>query len=211
MKYGLREEEIRVLGCLMEKKMTTPEYYPLTLNSLIQACNQKTNRDPVVSYNEETVLNALEGLKKRQLVLQSHISRVVKYSENLITDSKIILKEAAALCVLFVRGAQTPGEIKTRTERMCEFKSLEEIFDLLKELEELEFVRHLPRKPGQKEARYCHLFSCSKKEEKETVEEKIPKKAVDSEKLLKLEEEVKLLRQELENLREEFRDFKNQF
>jgi len=211
MEYILSDAEVRVLGCLMEKKMTTPEYYPLTLNSLLNACNQKSNRNPVVSYDENVVQTVLDVLKEKRLVSHSQLSRVIKFSENLAVDSKLVLRELAVLCILFLRGPQTLGEIKSRTERMCEFKNPDDVFKELKELEDLGFVKHLQRQPGQKEARFTHLFSNMSEEQKKPDEEKIITQTEETEKILKLEEKLKVLRLDLDVLRKEFVDFKNQF
>jgi len=114
MDYTLIDTEVRVLGCLIEKEFSTPEYYPLSLNALVNACNQKSNRDPVVGYDEKTVLAALDGLRQKQLVLQSNAGRVTKYEETLLKSHNFVGREASVLCELMVRGPQTPGELRSR-------------------------------------------------------------------------------------------------
>lgn len=159
----LSPEEIRVLGALIEKSKTTPETYPLTLNALVTACNQKTSRNPVVNYDEETVVITLDSLKKKQLI--GHVigagSRTVKYRHNLAVHFSLDPAELAVLCLLFLRGPLTPGEINSNAGRLFEFDDLEEVQRTLKNLAEAEqpFVVLLPKRPGQKEARYCHLFA----------------------------------------------------
>ena len=154
------EVELRVLGCLIEKQRTTPDVYPLSLNSLRLACNQTTNRDPVVSYDEETIRAALDRLSHRGWVrlASGPGSRAVKF-RHLIDDS-LGLSDAqvSVLCVLMLRGAQTPGELKQRTERLLPFSSLADVETTLSELIERELVARLPRRPGQKEQRYGHTL-----------------------------------------------------
>src|SRR4030066_2129509 len=139
--------------------MTTPDYYPLSLNALVNACNQKSNREPVVSYNEETVLRILENLKVTELVWQSDLSRVAKYGHNFLKARNLVNKEAAILCVLFLRGPQTACEIRERTERVYRFNTIEEAKEILNNLEEMGYVKLLPRQHGLKEPRYTHLLS----------------------------------------------------
>src|SRR5688572_21923269 len=158
----LSAEEVRVLGALMEKSKTTPEYYPLTLNALTLACNQKTSRNPVVEYDEETVVLALNSLKGQSLIATAigGGSRAAKYKHNFGTVYPIADSQIALMCLLFLRGPQTPGELNTNSNRLFEFSSLESVQDALRELATMSppFVRELPRRPGQKEARYTHLF-----------------------------------------------------
>jgi len=155
--------EVRVLGSLVEKEATTPEYYPLSLNALINACNQKSNRDPVVEYDEETVYDAAARLREKKLVLLNTGSgRVNKYSQRISETLNLGRRELAALCVLLLRGPQTLGEIKDRSERMFNFADLaetESVLDKLSEWPGAALVRKLPRQPGQKESRYAHLLS----------------------------------------------------
>ncbi len=155
--------EARVLGALIEKEATTPEYYPLSLNALVTACNQKSNRYPVVEYDEETVRDAIERLRAKRLAMVIVGSgRVTKYSQTISEQLNLGRRELAALCVLLLRGPQTLGEVKDRAERIFPFADLEEAertLDKLAEAPSGALVVKLPRQPGQKEARYAHLLS----------------------------------------------------
>lgn len=159
----LSAEELRVLGALIEKSKTTPDYYPMTLNALVTACNQKTARNPVVEYDEETVVLALDSLKKKQLsanVIGSG-SRALKYRHALAVRFPLDPAEMAVLCLLLLRGPLTAGEINSNSGRLHDFENLQEVQDTLDQLSQYEtpFVEQLPKRPGQKEARYCHLFA----------------------------------------------------
>lgn len=164
MDWILHPVEIRVLGCLLEKEAATPEYYPLTLNSLVLACNQKSNRDPVVEYDETSVLHTLDGLREKGLVLRVDQagSRVPKFRHQLLSRFPLNEREVALLCTLFLRGPQTSGELRSRSERLYPFRDLaqveETIHDLATRLEE-PLLQTLPRQPGHKEVRHAHLFS----------------------------------------------------
>jgi uncharacterized protein YceH (UPF0502 family) len=157
----LTAAEIRVLGCLLEKQRTTPDYYPLTLNALRAACNQSTNRDPVVAYDEATIRDAITRLNRRRWARLSSGagSRTSKYRHLLDEALTSAPDELAILCVLMLRGAQTPGELKGRTERLRPFADLAAVHDTLQTLIERELVAELPRRPGQKEERYAHRLS----------------------------------------------------
>jgi uncharacterized protein YceH (UPF0502 family) len=159
--YGFGEPEVRVLGCLMEKQLTTPDAYPLTLNSLRLACNQSTNRDPVVDYDEPLLRDALHRLERRGYarLASGRGSRAAKYRHLLSEALPLSGDEHAVLCVLMLRGAQTPGELKQRTERMHAFAGLEAINETLERLIARSLVARLERRPGQKEERYEHLLS----------------------------------------------------
>jgi len=215
MEIQLNDIEIRVLGCLMEKSMATPEYYPLSINALLNACNQKSSREPVVAYDEETVRAALDSLKAQQLVWQSDASRVAKFEENFTKSQNLINREAALLAVLMLRGPQTPGELRARSERLHAFASLDETLETLTTLTEMGFVHRLPRQPGCKEARYTHLLADAAlpPEDAEPME---PTTACGpaptaGNRLAALEEEVAALRQELADLRAAFHAFRDQF
>ena len=153
--------EIRILGCLVEKQRTTPDVYPLSLNALRLACNQATNRDPVVAYDEETIRIALAGLSRRgwARLASGPGSRVVKYRHLLEEALSLSHADISLLAVLMLRGAQTPGELKQRTDRLHPFASLREVDGVLEQLIGRELVTRLPRRPGQKETRYRHLLS----------------------------------------------------
>ncbi len=158
----LNAEELRVLGSLMEKSKTTPDYYPMTVNSLTAACNQKTSRRPVVNYDEDTVVQALNTLKRRGLVSTATGGsiRSLKYKHNFAIMFPVLPAEVAIICLLMLRGPQTPGELNTNSGRMHEFDSIEEVQEVLDRLSsaEMPFLVQLPKRPGQKEARYAHLL-----------------------------------------------------
>jgi uncharacterized protein YceH (UPF0502 family) len=153
--------ELRILGCLIEKQRTTPDVYPLSLNALRLACNQATNRDPVVEYDDETIRMELAGLSRKgwARLASGPGSRVVKYRHLLDEALGLPHAELSLLAVLMLRGAQTPGELKQRTDRLHPFASLKEVDGVLERLIERELVARLPRRPGQKETRYRHLLS----------------------------------------------------
>ncbi len=202
----LSQEEIRVLGCLLEKSKTTPEYYPMTINSLQAACNQKTSRKPVVTYDENTIINTLDGLKRRGLVstVVGGGSRVTKYKHNIAIQYPLVPAELAALCLLFLRGPLTAGEINSNSGRLYEFETLDEVQELLNKLAEDEtpYVRLLAKRPGQKEARYIHLFSEFDEEDYEASATAVSTGS--STQVQALEERVATLETELATLREEF-------
>ncbi len=200
---------------MMEKEMATPDYYPLTLNALLNACNQKSNRNPVVSFDEDVVLYSLNGLKESKMIRQSNISRVLKYEHIFANDLKLVAREKAVICILMLRGPQTLGEIRNRTERLYSLKDLDEVQETLSTLEDTKLVKKLPRQPGRKESRYTHLLSG---EPDETIVKGTNRRESDTVIVRKesgrsgnLQEEIDLLRQELQNLKLEFEEFKSQF
>lgn len=154
--------ELRVLGVLMEKSKTTPEYYPMTINAITLACNQKTSRKPVVHYDDQTVVLALDSLKRKSLISTATggSSRSVKYKHNFAIVFPVLPQEVAVMCLLILRGPQTPGEINTNSGRMYEFETLEEVQSVLERLSdpEMAYVMQLPKRAGQKEVRYVHLL-----------------------------------------------------
>ena len=210
MAINLNEIEIRVLGSLMEKALSTPEYYPLSLNALTNACNQKSSRDPVVSYDESTVVAAVAGLAQKDLVNQSNVGRVPKYEERFSQQYKFVPREAAALCVLLLRGPQTAGEIRSRTSRLCNFENLEEVLKALENLEEWGLVRRLARLPGRKESRLAHLLggevNLASAEEASAFSTPAPAAA---ERIEKLELAVASMQNEIEDLKNIFRSLKD--
>jgi uncharacterized protein len=217
MQKALNEVEVRVLGSLVEKQITTPEYYPLTLNALTNACNQKSNRDPVVSFDEAMVAQALESLRERNLayVFYGSTSRVPKYKHMLPEVFHLDAREVALLCVLMLRGAQTVGELKERAGRLTEFSSLGEVEETLSSLSTKEaepLVVKLPRQPGQKEARYAHLLA-GDVSASYSVEEMSSDKATETRagRLATLEAEVETLKTEVAELRQRLEDFIKQF
>jgi len=208
MDIRLDDMEARVLGCLIEKELTTPEYYPLSLNALTNACNQKSNRDPVMTLEEEEVVRALDSLRFKQLaVVSAEGGRVPKYRHILAEKLKLLPAELAVMCELLVRGPQTVGELRTRSERMHPFPDLAAVEDVLREMMEREqpLVTRLARQPGRKEARHAHLFSG----EPETVVnegEPTPEPArlrvmAGNERVEQLEREVAALRDEVAEMR----------
>ena len=209
----LTDTEVRVLGSLMEKSMTTPEYYPLSLNGLTNACNQKSNRDPVTALDETTVVRALDNLREKQLVVLSASSRVPKYAEVFVDTRKLVKREAALLMVLMLRGPQTVGELRGRTERVYSFEDLAEVEATLDELAESGYVTKLPRMAGRKESRYAHLLSGDVVAEAEPPK---PERAAivvrrENEKIAALEEELQKLREDFEVLQAAFERFRQEF
>jgi uncharacterized protein YceH (UPF0502 family) len=211
----ISDTEVRVLGSLMEKEMATPDYYPLSLNGLMNACNQKSNRNPVVEYTEKTVEEALAGLKEKGLVRQSNVSRVPKFEQNFTIPHKLVNREAAVLGVLLLRGPQTVGEIRGRTERLYKFAGLEETEETMGSLADLGYVVQLPRQPGCKESRYMHLLAGEPMVEQEVDTPPGPVTVVRSrggdERIAALAEEMDELRRELQELKQAFIEFKGQF
>ncbi len=212
----LTNDEVRVLGCLMEKEMATPDYYPLSLNSLTNACNQKSNRNPVVSFDEETVVYALNGLQEQNLARQSNVSRVPKYEQIFSQELNLLRREEAVICILLLRGPQTLGEIRNRTGRLYTFQDLQEVQETVANLEDSSLLKKLPRQPGRKESRYSHLLS-GEPEEISSDETAAPESAPvivrrgANEAVEELQKQVETLRQELLSLKEEFSTFKSQF
>ena len=216
MNIVLNPVEARVLGSLVEKDITTPDYYPLSLNALINACNQKNNREPVTSYDEEPVRLALRNLSDKRLAgsASGADSRVTKYEHRLQEVFNFSRAETAIICVLLLRGPQTPGELRGRTERMHRFEHLDDVLSGLQQLMRRDppLVKALGRRPGTKEIRYAHLLS-GDVEAWEPPEETSSGSAVsaDSERILHLEEQVSALQKELAELKQEIAEFKRQF
>jgi uncharacterized protein YceH (UPF0502 family) len=216
MTEKLTEIEARVIGCLIEKELTTPEYYPLTLNALVAACNQKTNREPVVSYDEQTVQKALDDLRERNLayVFYGSTSRVPKYKHILDKVYELERSEISIICVLLLRGAQTLGELRGRTDRLYDFSSLGEVNETLDNLMRRDepLVVKLERQPGQKEVRYAHLLSGEIDVTAYAVKE-VPSvgKQTENERITALENELENLRSEFNLFRQSFEEFKKQF
>ena len=214
----LNDIEVRVLGSLIEKELTTPEYYPLSLNSLTNACNQKSNRDPAMSLTEEEVVRALDSLRFKQLaVLSADGGRVPKYRHLLAEKSGLMPAELAIICELLVRGPQTVGELRTRGERMYPFGDLAAVEEVLQELlvRETPLITLLPRQPGRKEGRYAQLYSGIPESSDESSEAR-PEPArqrvmAENERIAKLEAEVALLHEEVAELRRLMEEFKKQF
>lgn len=210
----MNEIEARIVGCLVEKQLTTPEYYPLTLNALVAACNQKTNREPVTNYSESEIERALDILRDKNLVyvFYGSSSRVPKYKHMLPNVYELDARETALVSVLMLRGAQTIGELNQRTGRLYEFSGLNEISETLDGLAKREepIVFRLERQPGQKEARYAHLLSGAIDIEsyvRESANAQIPR----ADRIAELEREIENLKSEFNSFRESFEEFKKQF
>ena len=200
----LNAEEQRVLGCLIEKSRTTPDYYPMTLNALTAACNQKSSRKPVVDYDEETVVLTLDSLKKKKLIstVTGGGSRVVKYKHNFAIHFPVVPSDLAILCLLLLRGPQTPGEINTNSGRLYEFESIEEVVENLERLSsgEMLYVVQLPKRAGQKEARYAHLLGGEINIDDEDIFPEEPARRNVGE----LEQRLSVVEEELAELKESF-------
>lgn len=216
----LNPAEVRILACLVEKESTTPEYYPLTLNALTNACNQKSNREPVVSFEEKTVVRGIESLREKNLALMvtGAGSRVPKYKHTFARRFQLSEPEVAVLCVLMLRGPQTVGELRGRSARLHAFADLSAVESTLTGLMsrgEGAYVLKLPRQPGRKEARFAHLF-CGEPElaEPEVLVNSEPatlEVRAENERVTRLEEELTCVRTELEELKESFTQFRKQF
>ena len=217
----LTEIEARILGSLVEKQLTTPEYYPLTLNALVNACNQKNNRHPVTAYDEDTVTRALTSLREKKLafVFYGAEARVAKYGQVFAKGYDLTPQEVAVMCVLMLRGPQTPGEIRSRSTNLYNFESLGEVETVMEGLlsrVDPRLIVRLPRSAGMKESRYAHLLSGDVEMEQFT--EPAPRSQgapgaarIDIERVSALEETVALLRRELDQLKIEFAEFRKQF
>ena len=218
MEYTLNPIEARVLGCLLEKELATPEYYPLSLNALTNACNQKSNRDPVMALEETDVVRALDSLRFQRLAHQSAEGvRTAKYCHNLEGLLHLEPQELALLAELLLRGPQTVGELRGRAERMAPLNDLAEVEALLTSLAEREpaLVTRLPRQPGRKEQRYAHLLSGTPEVADEdttiAIEPARARVMAENERLAALEAEVAALREELAELRTQLATFRAQF
>ncbi|HCK12454.1 MAG TPA: DUF480 domain-containing protein [Candidatus Latescibacteria bacterium] len=215
MELDLSAVEARVVGALMEKERATPQNYPLSLNGVLMACNQKSGRDPVMALPETTVFRALEQLMGKRVVqrLISDDSRVPKYRQTFSEMFRMDDGEAAAVCVLLLRGPQTTGEIRGRTERLHKFAGLEAVSETIRRLQSKEpdpLVQQLPRQPGTKESRFSHLFSG------EVALADVPEPAsvtvqAENDRINQLESEVRSLRSEVGWLKAQFESFKTQF
>jgi uncharacterized protein YceH (UPF0502 family) len=222
----LTDIEVRVLGALVEKELTTPEYYPLSLNALLNACNQKSNRDPVMNVDEDAARTALRGLEARGYAgpADNFDSRVTKYEHRLGEAFNFDRRETAVLCELLIRGPQTPGELRGRCERMHEFDEIDEVLLTLQRLMKREpaLVSLMPKQPGTKESRYAQLFSGNMAghpaargavvaEVREAPHAGGVVQTVDAQRVAKLELEVATLREEVEELKAQLTEFKKQF
>jgi uncharacterized protein len=215
---NLSEVEARVLGSLIEKDITTPDYYPLSLNALVNACNQKNNRDPVMTLDENSVRQALASLQERRMAgpAGGADSRVAKYEHRLQEVFNFERRETALVCVLLLRGAQTPGELRGRCERMHRFETLDDVQSGLQRLMEREppLARVLARQPGTKESRYMHLFSGDAgvpEESDPVILQRAVRRVEEGSRLSMLEGQVESLKQEIAELKRQLAEFRDQF
>ncbi len=215
--FELSDVEARVLGSLIEKDITTPDYYPLSLNALVNACNQKNNRDPVMNLGEATIRKALDDLQQKRLAgpASGADSRVTKYEHRLQEVLNLRRDETAILCVVLLRGPQTPGELRGRTERMHRFEHLEDVQSALQRLLEHDppLAVMLARQPGTKESRYMHLLSgdAAKYDTAPPASTGQPLAAPGSDRIEQLERIVTGLQREMQELQEQFASFRKQF
>jgi uncharacterized protein len=213
---ALSEVEARVLGALLEKELTTPEYYPLSLNALVNACNQKSNRDPLMGLDEDAVSGALSSLDKQGLAGRADgmDNRVTKFEHRLQEAFNFDRRETAVLCELLLRGPQTPGELRGRAGRMHPFEDLGQVQSTLQRLTQREppIVKVLPRQPGTKEARYAHLLSGDvRAQTSEATPVAVAEKSGDGSRIARLEKEVAALQQELVEVKQQLAAFRKQF
>jgi len=216
LNFTLSETEVRVLGALIEKDITTPDYYPLSLNALVNACNQKSNREPVMSLDEQAVRSAVESLQDKRLAGPSSgaDSRVPKFEHRLQEAFNFTRGETAILCVLLLRGPQTPGELRGRTERMFRFEELSDVQSTLQRLMEGDdpVVAALPRQPGTKEIRYAHLLAGSAVAARpETAPTGAETDTGEALRITRLEEQIAGLKSEVAELRQQVAELRNRF
>ncbi len=211
----LSDVEVRVLGSLIEKDITTPDYYPLSLNALVNACNQKNNRDPVMTLDEEAVRAALDSMQLQRLAgpASGADSRVTKYEHRMQEVFNFDRREIAILCVLLLRGPQTPGELRGRAERMYRFEALEDVHATLDRLSQREppLVAVLPRQPGTKESRYMELFSGDAPPAEPVRSRGTDIPSAGSDRVAQLESEVADLRREIAEIQQQLAAFRKQF
>jgi uncharacterized protein YceH (UPF0502 family) len=214
----LNEYELRALGALVEKQIATPDYYPMTLNSLVNACNQKNHRDPVVSYDETIVVKALDSLRGKNLAYVFHGSeaRAPKYGHIFPKAFDLSEAEIPLMCVLILRGPQTSGELRSRTQHLRSFESLAEVETLLQglSLRDEPLIARLPRQPGSRESRFAHLLGGPVETEQREVPPhpapSVQQAQAENDKIAKLEEEIASLRLELSDLKQQFAEFKRE-
>jgi uncharacterized protein len=218
LNFTLDNVEARVLGALVEKDVTTPAYYPLSLNALVNACNQKNNRDPVMELDEEAVRRALESLQQKRLAgpARGADSRVTKYEHRTQDVFNFTRGETAVICVLLLRGPQTPGELRGRTERLFRFEEISDVLSTLQRLMQREppLVKALPRQSGTKESRYAHLLCGDVEGDTQIISAHataMSQTAEREERVLRLEEELATLRQRVSELEKTLTEFRKQF
>jgi uncharacterized protein len=211
MDWQLDASEVRVLGSLLEKEIATPEYYPLSLNALVNACNQKSNREPVVAFDEDTVETALAALRSKGLAVRiTGDSRVPKHGQRFTEMLNLGRREAALLCVLMLRGPQTPGELRGRSERLYAFDDIEAVESALNRMAEAALVKKLPRQSGFRESRYAHLLS-GDIEVAEQVGPESPVSRASTHEEDAMPQRIAALEDSLAQLRREFDDFRRRF
>ncbi|HWC96905.1 MAG TPA: YceH family protein [Candidatus Sulfopaludibacter sp.] len=211
MDWQLDLAEVRVLGALMEKEIATPEYYPLSLNALVNACNQKSNREPVVSFDEQIVENALEALRHKGMSVRisGRDVRVPKHGQSFTEKFNLGRREAALICLLLLRGPQTPGELRSRSDRLYSFEDLEGVESTLQKLVEIEFVKKLPRQPGSREARWTHLLAGDVDVAEEAAAPSMDRMM--TERMTPDRERIAALELEVAELKRQFEDFRRNF
>lgn len=221
MNIQLSQNQQRVIGCLIEKSLTTPDQYPLSLNALTNACNQKSNREPVLSLSETDVQETIDELRQKQLVMNQsgNTTRVQKYKHRFCNSEfgelQFSPQELAIVCVLFLRGPQTPGELRTRTNRLCEFQDVKETESILTEMKTAEpspFVIRLEREPGKRESRYAHCFGnlegqnqakeAENSNQLDPVSVNTPMDVNQKARIVALEEQLELMQLEIDELRQ---------
>jgi uncharacterized protein YceH (UPF0502 family) len=214
----LNEYELRALGAMVEKHIATPDYYPMTLNALVNACNQKNHRDPVVSYDETIVAKALDSLREKNLAYVFHGSeaRAPKYGHLFPKAFDLSEAETPLMCVLILRGPQTSGELRSRTQHLRSFGSLAEVETLLQglSLREEPLIVKLPRQPGSRESRFAHLLGgpveMEQSEAPPHLAPSVLQRHSENDKIAKLEEEIASLRMELSDLKQQFAELKRE-
>jgi uncharacterized protein YceH (UPF0502 family) len=205
MDWQLDAAEARVLGALLEKEITTPDYYPLSTNALVNACNQKSNREPVVSYDDDTVEEALSNLRAKGFAMRvTGDGRVPKHEQRFTEKFNLGRREAALLCVLMLRGPQTVGELRGRSERLYTFDDLESVEATLERLAGMEYVKKLPRRAGFKEQRWAHLLAGDVEELGEPALPVAEHGVTDRDRIARLEADLAALKQEFEEFRQKF-------
>ncbi len=228
MNIQLTANEVRVIGCLIEKSLTTPDQYPLSINSLTNACNQKSNRDPVVAYSEIEVQSVVDQLMEKRLIIRQAgvTSRVEKYQHRFCNtefgDLRLSAQQLGIICVLFLRGPQTPGELRSRTNRLCDFTNVAEVESTLESMIETDsapYVVKLAREPGRRESRYDHCFSFPEKDaEQQALPDEVSSlelpgneqlTVASNKRLETLEEQVELMQMEIDELREQLSQLLN--
>lgn len=205
----LTDIELRIIGSLIEKKLSTPDYYPLTLNSLTSACNQKTSRNPVTAYTEDEIHSSLKSLINKRMAWESTLGRAPKYEENFSRSKNLDVPEISLISVLMLRGSQTLGELKINSEKMHMFASYDDLNAALESLADQGLIRKLPKQPGQKEARYAHLL-CGEPQGID-LETFIKEKDISRPSFDQLISDLESMKLEIEQLKASFAEFKKQF